>query len=211
MFYVHPVVIPESLLHTCSFVLHITIQQKQQQQQHIRLTLLYEFKLFLNKEKEQSWTNSLVWAGAVLKAQYVYALAVIIQHNEGMLRIYRQPHPCTNLFTLHCACMYGGLGRNEGIRCSSDVNEMGSSHGEHFRKNMKRCRKQDLPQAMQQCWYCKYIQKNYTSSFSVCISNSILLQIRSVLLKELSPSLLCFGLHYEEALEHMNVIPFRWN
>lgn len=73
----------------------------------------------------------------MLKAQYVYALAVIIQHNEGMLRIYRQPHPCTNLFTLHCACMYGGLGRNEGIRCSSDVNEMGSSHGEHFRKNMK--------------------------------------------------------------------------
>lgn len=96
----------------------------------------------------------------MLKAQYVYALAVIIQCNEGMLHIYRQPHPFTNLFTLQWACAYDGLGRNGGIRCTHDVNETGSSRGEHFRKNMKRWRKQgDLPQAAQECWYCKYIQK----------------------------------------------------
>lgn len=31
--------------------------------------------------------------------------------------------------------------RNEGVSCPHDVNEMGSSHGEHFRKNIKGWRK----------------------------------------------------------------------
>lgn len=102
--------------------------------------------------------------------------------------------------------------RNEGVSCPHDVNEMGNSHGEHFRKNIKGWRKarrlatgsiaelvlQTHSEITLLACQCALPTGSWFRSGACFWSNS-------------PHHFICFSFHCKVASEHLSRIPFRGN